>query len=452
MLSGALHRRLFTLLALPLFVAHGTATAQSVPATVVVHGIAFDSLHRTPLDGALVAVTGTVQSVITDSLGRFELRLALGRYTLTMQHSSIDNLGLRGITSTVLLRAANDAIVIAIPAFDALWRSACGTSTAPTDSGFIFGSVRSSNGRTPVAGATVAVSWDAFSLSTGSQGSLRQQRWSGRVDTDSSGSYALCGVPVDQALRMRAGTELSSTEPISLITTTSRVQRRDFVLPAAPGTTAATGVVVGVLTSSTGDPLSNATVQASGVPAVRTDSLGRFVVRNVPVGTQQLDVRAIGQTPVAVVVDVVPRDTATVSVVINKVQQLAAVKTVASAVRERYVADFEARRQGGLGRYLDSTVLAPIGTLSAVYAQFPGVTVRNKILYLPGNAVRGPCLANVMLDGKPADQEQLAFLRPADIAAVELYSRFLMVPAELQVPLQPTQCGLIAVWTKRAWP
>lgn len=426
-----------------------------VSAPFVIRGLAFDSLRNAPLDGALITATrtGATHSAMSDSLGRFELALDSGAYSISLQHANIDSLGLTGVSRSFVARASGDVLIAAVPSFATMWRTACGASPAPRDSGFVFGNVSEADGRTHAANAQVHIAWLDFGMTRTKQRELTQQRMGGVVQTEANGSYAICGIPVDKAMRMRATRDSISTDPINVISSPTRVQRRDFVLPAA-GDSSLRGAVSGVLTTSTGEPMTNASVTTGNGTQVRTDSLGRFLLRDVPVGTQQIDVRSIGLTPQSIVVDVTTSDTVFVTLRVSKVQVLETVRTEASAVRMRYMADYEQRQRAGWGRYLDSTALGKLNIMSSVYAQFPSTIIQRGMLYLPGNPVRGPCVAGVMIDGRRADQDELQMYRPSDLAAVEMYTREQYIPSELMKTTRTAGggCGLIVVWTKAAWP
>jgi hypothetical protein len=51
------------------------------------------------------------------------------------------------------------------------------------------------------------------------------------------------------------------------------------------------------VTDSVGKAIANARVVTDGVPEVRGDSAGRFLVRSVPSGTRQVEVLALGMSP-----------------------------------------------------------------------------------------------------------------------------------------------------------
>ena len=94
--------------------------------------------------------------------------------------------------------------------------------------------------------------------------------------------------------------------------------------------------------------------------------------------------------------------------------------------------------------------------MSAAFASVPGVTVQNVRangrlfnLFLPSTGT-AQCLAMLQVDGiQQFDHEILGTLQPTDIAAIEVYQQRLTVPTELMRTDQ--KCGLVAVWTKRAF-
>lgn len=57
------------------------------------------------------------------------------------------------------------------------------------------------------------------------------------------------------------------------------------------------------------------------------------------------------------------------------------------------------------------------------------------------------CVANVIIDGIKADFQQVNFLRPSDIAAIEVYPHRFSVPDRF---VQNNECGVVVVWTKWA--
>lgn len=157
----------------------------------MLRGVAFDSLRKAPIDGALISIAGTPLSTFSDSLGRFRFDLAPGRYVLSLLHASLDSIGLSGVSATVVLRSSADSIVLAIPSFGTLWRAACGKSTVPSDSGFILGTVQHADRREPVRNATVSVTWVDF-------GVVMKKKANGITQERSEGAATRLRAPCDE--------------------------------------------------------------------------------------------------------------------------------------------------------------------------------------------------------------------------------------------------------------
>ena len=86
-----------------------------------------------------------------------------------------------------------------------------------------------------------------------------------------------------------------------------------------------------------------------------------------------------------------------------------------------------------------------------MFFEFPNVEVVPRsggrfYITMLGNGGRR-CLANLIIDGVKADFAQLDFLRPPDIAAVEVYPNRFAVPDRF---VQNNECGAVIVWTKWA--
>jgi carboxypeptidase family protein len=452
-----------------------------VAQTVSVHGTAYDSLHGKRLAGAVVAILGTPHRALSDSSGSFTFdSVAPGRYQLVMQHDALDAIGMSGASTSAVVTDGRDTVRLAIPSFTRFWRAACG-STAPADSGVLFGTVRSFGGRAQ-ARAVVVASWIdvGFDKVTG----VKQKSWHLEVTADSLGGYVLCGVPVSTGLQLIAGTDSTKVGPIDIAPLAGeRIARRDLVLgaPASLGSTMR-GVVTGTVMGD-GGPVSNARVFADSAHQTQTAPSGRFVLRDLPVGTQQIEVRAIGLVPVTAVVDVTATDTANVDIHLGKVTVLDSVQVNAPAVaRQGLVTAFlERKRTSGHAYFRDSTTLGKWNELSGMFADIPsawwrdipgGVGVQMRSGSAKSISSGGPtaCFAVIWIDGvrvpgqragdpssDPADvAAMLGRLRPQDIAAMEVYPKNVDTPVEFGGSQlgngKKPPCGTVVIWTKRGWP
>jgi hypothetical protein len=428
-----------------------TAVAQ----TVRVHGNAFDSLHSEPLRNATVTINGGGRTTTTDARGRFSFdSVAPGALTLTVYHAVLDTIGLGAISAHATVTDGRDDILVAVPSFATLWRAACGTARFPGDSGFVYGSVRDALTQKPVPGAIVTVSW--IDIAVDSAKHVDQHRLRKQARSDASGTYGVCGVPMSTALRFQAVDSTRASGAVDLGGDGPRMRRRDLVVaPTTLADPARHGTVTGLVTSANGAPFPDARVAIDDVPEVRTGADGRFVLRSVPPGTRQISFLAVGLTPLSQTVDVPAGDTAVVSVQLDKVPTLDAVRV--TAAQQRFLRDLEDRKRLGLGYVLDSTALGEMGTLMAGFASAPSVKIVNLrnsasryVVALPRGA--GRCVANLWMDGVRLGSDDLAFdiltdMRPDEIAAVEVYPRVATVPSEFSTPR--ADCGAVVVWTKR---
>jgi Carboxypeptidase regulatory-like domain len=425
----------------------GTAPIAGAQTLVTVHGLAYDSLHGAALSGAFIGIAGTSRTTISDDRGRFVFDSVVpGTYRFVMQHDVLDSIGMSGTATRMAVSTGRDTVTISVPSFATLWRATCRTPPPPSDSGLVFGTVREIGGQRTASGANVSASW--LDMTLDSVGGVKQHGWRAEVRTDSTGYFSLCGVPTTTGIRLRAVRDSAASGFVDLMPLDrTRIQRRDLML----GDSTSRGTIAGIVTGQAGKPQRDALVVSDAAPETRTDANGRFLLREIPVGTQQIEVRAIGLAPVVATVDVVANDTAHVDVQLVKVVTLDTVRTKTTP-GSHLVAEFEARRRAGWGTYRDSTTISKHGTVSSVFAEMPSVTVRTsrRGIQLLLGALQ--CPASIWIDGRKSDQRDLLDLQPDDIAAIEVYSRKTEIPTDLVASSASGGCGAAIIWTKRIWP
>lgn len=419
---------------------------------VRLRGVAFDSLSGKPMSTALIGIAGSARTTLTDSTGHFEFTMVPpGAYRLVAQHEALEAIGITSQTTMAVATSSDDVVNIAVPSFGTIWRLACESAPPARDTALMYGTVRGLGRPRPIAGAAVIATWVDVVVS--GKRNFSTKRWHLDDHTDSTGSYVLCGVPTETGLRMRAVADSGESGLIDILPLgNSLVQRRDLTLSYDP---AARGAVVGTVFGRNSIPIAGARVVAEGVKEIRTDADGRFTLRDVPLGTQQVEVLAVGLQPVSRIVDVSVEDTARVEIHLTNPVVLAQVNIVASSVRQQLVNDFRERRAKALGAFRDSTEMAAHGSLNTVLAQMPGVVMSKGRVYLsrfmpdqsPG------CVPVVWIDGVHVQSpEDLLALRPSDIAAMELYTREFNIPPQYVLRNSRTpSCGSIIAWTKWYW-
>jgi hypothetical protein len=156
-----------------------------------------------------------------------------------------------------------------------------------------------------------------------------------------------------------------------------RVRRRDLSLgPLAETDSSRRGIIAGLLTDPAGQPFAGAQVLVQSFPETRSGADGRFVVRNVPTGTRQVEIRSVGMAPFITTVDVTAHDTAMIAAQLKKVATLDVVRVTGTMRQQRLVADLEARRKMGLGFVQDSTAFEGRVQLVSVFAAFPHLAIQ----------------------------------------------------------------------------
>ncbi len=432
----------------------GAMTRAEAQATANVRGVVYDSLRRMPIPGAAVTMLGDSRTITTDDKGMFAFDgVAVGQHTFVAQHDSLNAVGLSGLSSKALVSATGANIVLAVPSFATFWKITCGDRAVPADSGLIYGTVRTIDDKTP-SGVSVDLAWTDLKIGPGL--TIIQKRWKNSALTDDRGGYAMCGVPLETNLRLIANADSAASGLIDVPPHELRVERHDILLGPVDNVPAELrGTVAGTLTNERGAPFPDARVTMDGVAEVRSDARGHYVLRDVPAGTRQMEILSIGMLPIVTVLNVYPRDTTNYSTVLTKVTLLQAMAVTASARQRQIALQMEERRKGGFGYRRDSSAINGVGTMASIFFSFPSVQVERGrgsrfILSLPGRMARR-CTATLFIDGiYERDFDQLNFMTPDEIALVEVYPRYMTVPMELQSPQGASECGSVAVWTKRA--
>jgi hypothetical protein len=444
-----MHRSPHLLVAVAASVACASAlTAQD--GTVQVRGIVYDSVRSIPLAGALISIAGDGRTVHADGRGRFTFDgVPPGVHTFSAQHAALDSLGFTGITARTTIIDGRDDVRIASPSFSTLWRSVCGTTRIPNDSGFVYGTVRDAITQSATPNAIVDVTW--LDLHVDRSHRITHALYHAQTRSDSVGVYYVCGVPRGTGSRIRAATDSSISGLVDLSASGLSVQRRDLALGAV-GDSGATqfGVVTGFVIDSGGRPIVDARVVADGALEVRTRQNGAFIFPRVPAGTRQIEALAIGMSPVVSVVDVTPTDTASLLATMRKITTLDIVRVKASPMVRHLAQELEQRRASAFGYVRDSSQIANRPTLLGLMFEFPNVQAVQRrpsdpLMVTMAASGGGRCLAHIFIDGQRSDFERLSFIQPADIAVLEVYPRGATSPLQFG---GGTGCGSVVVWTK----
>jgi hypothetical protein len=295
----------------------------NVPRRIV--GSVYDSLAHRPLAGAHVHLADLARDAVSDSLGAFRFdSVGASVHTLWADHPRLDTLGLFSLGARVdATPQALTNVMLAIPAFESLWRRACGSEPVPRGAdAFVFGRVVYDSARARTGGATVEVSW----LGNARDSTITRAAESRRTaQSDSSGNYAVCGIPAQASVTLSISGEQGSAIPLSFRIGPASIARRDLTYPSksvieALGADTSRNALVGqadgaslsiVVRDSAGLPVHDARATLSGVAREwRADSHGALSLRGIPPGTRVLAVGAEGFLTERRVADLAPADSA----------------------------------------------------------------------------------------------------------------------------------------------
>lgn len=451
--------------------------------TVVLKGLAFDSVRNLPLSSAVIAVQGTSLTAVSDSAGRFRIEgVALGSFRLIMQHDALDARGMSAATARVEIVGDNQEVTIAVPSFATLWGVVCTGRPPEQRSGFIFGTI--GRGGKHIADAVVV----AKVPSSGKEIETR---------TDSLGNYSLCGLSLSDPLEIRASRDNTFSDWIAVPALGSqRIGRRDISIVRVGDATrvAEMATFSGRVTADSVNGINGAEVVVVGVGLkTTTNEGGDFRLAGVLPGTHTVQVRKVGYAASDALVEFRPGEITQRSLVLGRITTLDSVRVIAKTAPDEAMRLFGENRKIGLGRFLtrddlekkrDLRMSDILGQMTGMKAQtgsggtgwmLPnrGTTQMNvscvpllqdnvgnfqaeerlKKRY-PGNPPStcvNACFPHVFLDGvdvSPTEVPNINRYSPTQLEAVEYYAGAAQVPPEYN-RLNKSSCGVIVLHTKR---
>jgi hypothetical protein len=200
----------------------------------VLMGIVYDSTSGTALSGVRVSTAGGRFKTLTNSGGRYELAIdgALDD-TVVFEHPRLRLFHIAERLQTISLPSgARGQASVIIPSYEALRKRLCGLNETGTEAqGFIAGYVRNASGQ-PVPAAHVWATWQILWVEqNGRLVSTNQQR-TVETDTNSDGSYLMCGFTRDAQITAKVGIAGKNTVQEKLVLPGSMVLEHDFQLGA----------------------------------------------------------------------------------------------------------------------------------------------------------------------------------------------------------------------------
>src|SRR2546425_651457 len=223
---------------------------------------------------------------------------------------------------------------------------------------------------------------------------------------------------------------------------------------AAPHTDSS--AIVGELEAQdTHEPIRRAQVFLAGTAfATTTDSVGQFAFTDLDAGVFMIEIRAVGFAPGTWRAPLKPHQVLTHHFELERLPyELPEVVVKGKRpLSVRRFADFERRRQSGMGAFLTQERIERANTVSLVdvLATVRGVKqvcISNECV---AKMVRSPpgCYPQYYLDGNESSSYFARLTPPQDVKGVEIYRGSSETPGEFQG--SNSGCGVIAIWTKSA--
>jgi hypothetical protein len=434
------------------------ATQMQAQAPVrVVSGVVYDSVARAPLAGAVVQIaladsTMKIFSGIADASGRFSISgLPAGRFAIGFQHDALYALGLESPLRAFQLGDSSLTVDLAIPSGQRVNAALCGNVARDAKDGMLTGYVVDARNERSLGGAVVLVQWLELSLT---KGDYHTEPHRSTAPVDAQGHYVACGLATEAPIGVKVTMPGYRAIDAQLSVPVGGVARRDFRLAdsaAARGTSTLVGRVVHLDSSAVAAGRAAIADLALEVP-VRD---GVFTMPDLPAGTWEVEVLAIGYEPQTAIVDVAERTSTSSTIIISKrARLLDAITIIGKPTGDlKIMQDIVARNRTAFGSvFLPGNnalrgALYPLDVMRAargfVYVSSDSVRARGC-----GDGATGKRIA-VYLDGLrfKAGMEQIKNAVPMrELLAIEAYADATSTPLQWR---DNDVCAVIAVWTKR---
>jgi hypothetical protein len=232
---------------------------------------------------------------------------------------------------------------------------------------------------------------------------------------------------------------------------------------------APTAALAGTIRDTLGHPIRMVAVMVdSGDVTAVTDDSGRFHLSGIRPGKNGFAMRKVGFGPVEFETTLEPGRTLVIDIRMKQLTTLAAVNVTATGPVGLHREGFYEREKVGLGSYIHPAKIDSLSNLMSASQMVMGTLARGVRRACPprgGNtcdiSFRSAACRWLFVDG--LEIRDMVFddaVQPADIAAIEIYDRTNLVPAEFQgrmpesrsggrmLSRAPAGCAAIVVWTK----
>ncbi len=359
--------------------------------TASLHGTVTDSSRHKPLAGATVVVSQSAPSAsgeardysaTTDAHGKYAIAsLAPGAYVLTVEDPWLDSTGL-GVPAkrTDLVRDHSATVNLAVPSGATIRAAYCPIAAHDSTIGLVAGYVKDVHSDHGVAGARVVFKWSDFDVDRRTA-QAKPRELVASVVTGRDGTFRVCGLPVMRSMLMQAQFgDREATGAIDATIPSSGVLVETLRLDATiVGTASLSGTVQ---RDGSEGPIGAAHVRLFGASSeVLSAPDGSFHLNDVPLGTQSIEVTALGFYPRRYEVDVHAANTEHATIhMIEVARTLDSIRIIAKRqATPLWSREFDDRSAHGQGQYINEDMIAKADPfkITDLFRQLRGFTVRN---------------------------------------------------------------------------
>jgi hypothetical protein len=437
------------------------AAAQEASASL--RGTVVDSIRRGPLVGAtVIALRATSNSggdardysATTDARGRFAINaLPPGLYMVTVEHPWLDSTGF-GVPpqKADLIREHSATVNLAVPSGATIRSVFCASTAADSSLGLVAGYVKDAQSDRPVEGIRVVFAWSDFDVDRRTARATPRDRVAAAT-TDRDGMFRMCGVPVLRTLSLQAQSgDHKATGIIETIVPSSGVLVETIRFdPNAKGTVAVNGAVRDEASQQMIGGAHVHLVGGSGETVTERD--GSFHLVGVPLGTQSIEVTALGYAPRRYPIEL--KSGQVDNVVIGMAESGTVLDSVKVRGSKRSAYDrnheFDERSAHGTGQYITEAMIEKASPLETaeLLQQVRGYFVMMDTVYSSRgvSAIAAStdhmCKPVLYVDAVRSDR-MMNDIAPSDIHGIEIYASGSVIPLQYKSGL----CGIILIWTK----
>ena len=421
------------------------------PATI--EGVAFDSLHKEVLRGALLTVHGTTRTALTDAQGRFKIdSVPPGLYQVDVLHPLLDSIGIALRTPMLDLQAGKVfQLSVSVPSARTIVAARCTPQEMQLGPAAVFGIVQYAESEEPAVGAKVTLEFVEVRISRQGMESIPMRR---QAVVSQGGLFKICALAAETSGAMTAIQGADTTGTIG-VRVSPLIGIVGFELPD-PGTSSRVGrtTVTGRVVDLGGVGLVRARVSVVGDSSIAfTDSAGRFSLGNLRPGTRMLTVRRLGFAPLEMPVALHSREPVDLTIQMSaRVALLDTVKITARRDVDLARVGFTDRKRMGTGYYLGPDQIERMAAydLTSLLASAPmlrRISVNGRMQVAGRSRGTGPGCVTYYVDGVEWFGGGVEdFIRPEEVGAIEAYSSNFTPP---QFSKGITDCETVVIWTKQ---